>query len=386
MAVEQLKYDFDLNLSKAEKSLDQFVNKAKARMDNISDGLEKRIATATKGGRRASNPTAELERQNRLIERYEIGRMRKRRTMEETFLKSDMRVDAARQKAAGLDPGSQAAELAAYQRLQERKLEIRKEASWKSTSMVNAELRREEKLYTTDLQGLSGNKKTDKKPSRFAVSRNAVTAAFMVQQSIEDASYAGFRGLSNNLAFLATMIGGPAGIAALSVLAAKNLYDLTSATMGWGNASAEAAARGERSVKVLEQLAEMRQKQTDMVAEFEMPRSLKDLERRRAQLTKDQEALAKRSTAGGYERDLVTLKRMLPVAEAIEELKPGSKMRDAAGDFSAGALKRAEYTFGRLKGQLSRPDSVKGSEDIRKQIEELQKLYDLSVATDQKTL
>ena len=44
MATEQLKYDFELNLSKAERQLDQFVSKAEQKLNRLSDGVEKNVA------------------------------------------------------------------------------------------------------------------------------------------------------------------------------------------------------------------------------------------------------------------------------------------------------------------------------------------------------
>lgn len=48
-------------------------------------------------------------------------------------------------------------------------------------------------------------------------------AMFAVQQGIEDFSFAGFRGLSNNLAMMASMLGGPAGLAAMAGMTAVSL-------------------------------------------------------------------------------------------------------------------------------------------------------------------
>ena len=61
---------------------------------------------------------------------------------------------------------------------------------------------------------------------RSAVQRRAVNqqakgnqriqqSVLMVQQAVEDFSFAGFRGASNNIAMLASMLGGPAGLIAL---------------------------------------------------------------------------------------------------------------------------------------------------------------------------
>lgn len=65
--------------------------------------------------------------------------------------------------------------------------------------------------------------------------------AFQVQQIIEDVQFAGFRGIGNNLAFLATMMGGPTGIIALAGLAAYQIYDFSQQTDKAAEAAKNAA-------------------------------------------------------------------------------------------------------------------------------------------------
>lgn len=62
-----------------------------------------------------------------------------------------------------------------------------------------------------------------------------IQAMFQLQQIAEDFNYAGFRGISNNLAVLALSIGGPAGIIAMLGLMGMALKDIIPAFISWAN-------------------------------------------------------------------------------------------------------------------------------------------------------
>ncbi|QDT65627.1 hypothetical protein [Calycomorphotria hydatis] len=64
---------------------------------------------------------------------------------------------------------------------------------------------------------------------------------FQVQQAIEDFSYAGMRGATNNIAALAAMIGGPAGLLAMLGVLGITLPPIIKTTMDWMNGNKEAA-------------------------------------------------------------------------------------------------------------------------------------------------
>ncbi len=70
-----------------------------------------------------------------------------------------------------------------------------------------------------------------------------VNAVFQIQQAIEDFSYAGIRGASNNVAFLASQMGGPAGLIALIGLMGVTLAPAIAKTVGFSEAVADADNR-----------------------------------------------------------------------------------------------------------------------------------------------
>src|SRR5690606_32869255 len=92
-----------------------------------------------------------------------------------------------------------------------------------------------------------------------------VNLMFNLQQAIEDFSYAGMRGASNNLATMAAAMGGPAGIGAMAALAAYNIYQLGDA-MGWFGQKTEAAS--ERIKNQISHLRELREAERQRNQDF----------------------------------------------------------------------------------------------------------------------
>ncbi|OAI53928.1 hypothetical protein AYO47_03845 [Planctomyces sp. SCGC AG-212-M04] len=209
MAVEQLKYDFELNLSKAERQLDQFVNKAEQKLNRVSDGLEKKMATATKGGSRGDG-TADLERrlraEDRIIERYELNRIRRREQIKAKEMSADLRADQLQKKAVsrfGDDPVLLDKALSARKRYESERAQIIREGSLKNSAILQTELKRAEVGYRSELDGLGPKGKKGGRSGRYGMLNSL---AFGAQQAVEDYNYAGFRGLSNNLAFMGAII------------------------------------------------------------------------------------------------------------------------------------------------------------------------------------
>lgn len=84
-------------------------------------------------------------------------------------------------------------------------------------------------------------------------------AAFQIQQIVEDFSFAGMRGASNNIALLASQIGGPAGLIALFATMGITLTPLIAKMFGFNDLldeQAKAAKRAEESLRNLQRARE----------------------------------------------------------------------------------------------------------------------------------
>lgn len=77
--------------------------------------------------------------------------------------------------------------------------------------------------------------------------------AFQTQQAIEDFQFAGLRGVSNNLAFMATTLGGKAGIVAVAGLAAAALVPTALRMLDLGDAGEEAGKQLDRTTDRLDE-------------------------------------------------------------------------------------------------------------------------------------
>lgn len=80
--------------------------------------------------------------------------------------------------------------------------------------MVEAEYRKHSALRVSESRSNSRDLQAEQNAAAKNMSRN-MNALFNVQQAVEDFSYAGVRGLTNNLAWLASSLGGPGGIIAM---------------------------------------------------------------------------------------------------------------------------------------------------------------------------
>ncbi len=83
-----------------------------------------------------------------------------------------------------------------------------------------------------------------------------VNVMFNVQQAIEDFSFAGMRGASNNLAAMAATLGGPAGIIAMLGLAGYSLYNIGKDMKWFGDKVEETTKSIANQIQTLKELRE----------------------------------------------------------------------------------------------------------------------------------
>jgi len=106
--------------------------------------------------------------------------------------------------------------------------------------------------------------------------------AFGIQQSVEDYSFAGMRGMTNNLAMMTSMLGGPVGLGAMAALTAVNLGMMYSQMRGGDSAAEGAADRLERLVDAHREYNESKQGESRDIASrspYEMAGSGNELKR-----------------------------------------------------------------------------------------------------------
>lgn len=166
-----------------------------------------------------------------------------------------------------------------------------------------------------------------------------VQGGFQVQQSIEDFSYAGFKGLSNNVAFLMSQMAGPVGLIGLVGLASYQIYKMTKgaeeaaeATRRMKKAEADLATEMERRLQVTEDLVK---------ANFDMDaRDSKGLDKRRDAVkelvTAEAKLAAAKKNQGGNLQDFKDLKKQRDAvssafySEVFQALQPQDNPQDVA--------------------------------------------------------
>ena len=468
MAVEQLKYDFDLNLSKAEKSLDQFVNKARSKMDNISDGLEKKIATASgsasatrsleqqvKNEERILKRSAErrrklledldrtssiraegrlarasrvlgddqkhakalaslksfetakqkiiadsekdsigvvrarvsqesskynqqlselnradrskglgasterqLREQQNIVEKFERSRRSRKEQLANISARAEMRSRSALDRIdwSGEQEGSLSKALQARKRYADSVDQIMESSSWKSVSTIRREVAQTEQIYKGALARIAPKNAASKSGGGFLGSSRSTSMAFNVQQMIEDYSYAGFRGLSNNLAFLGATLGGSAGLAIIAGVAAKGLWDLGKAMFGVGDAAELMEARSRRAVDTMKHIARLKAAGLD---DYEKIQDRPDIRSQEIQLrimNLMQEAENRR-------------------AQAVSEMAATDPNIGGAGDASVRA-ERFQKIYESLRKQLDRPNLIGDPSQLKQVITDTQKEVD----------
>jgi len=363
MATEQLKYDFELNLARAEKNIDRFITNFETRMDRASTRMERAFEKISRGAgsgggrsggggggrglerevdrviRRQTTAQREITRQQKQqarelaadkakFDREEAKRVRERDRRRKQQAKDVQRDENAKQpivdqyeqkrrtRKESIDNISSRAELRSRGRIDRIDWEqedeqalakalkarhrfvaevarITKESSWKSTATVGREIAEQEQIYKGALDRIAVQHKAQSQDRAGGGSRmrKFSSGAFQIQRMIEDGSYAGWRGISNNLAFLGATIGGTGGLAIVAAVAAKGLYDLGAAMMGTGEQADKLSARVSNATAALDHMVETRRRLADEAIDFTVPGSEKEMARRTADLRRRREKI-----------------------------------------------------------------------------------------------
>lgn len=158
---------------------------------------------------------------------------------------------------------------------------------------------------------------------------------FGVQQSIEDFQFAGFRGISNNLAMMTSMMGGGTGLAAMAALAAVNLGTMAYSLSDAGKAADDAANRTQRLIDKYMSLRDVRQGLSQGMAGTD-PLAIAaggNEARQKARETRREmrDALANRN------HDLEVLKKIKEARQAQSDIQRSQRQHGMEGGFGTGA-------------------------------------------------
>lgn len=240
--------------------------------------------------------------------------------------------------------------LAAQAKFENAKLAIMKDAAQKGPAITKAALDKELAQFNNTVSGLNAThaKNENAKSARAAKFSKFSMFAFQGQQIIEDASYAGWRGISNNLAFMGAMLGGGTGLAIVAGVAAKGLWDLGKSMMGVGDAAEEMKTKASNALKALTAFSEQRQRLAKESASFRPAGSMKEWGSKMFDVDMDIDAASQRDDFALQRRDLTSLVR-------LREQYGKTSWRDA---FSGGATE-ADVKFSedwrKTRGKLSDP-------------------------------
>lgn len=187
---------------------------------------------------------------------------------------------------------------------------------------------------------LAGRNAAQKRASKFN------NTMFQVQQSIEDFSYAGFRGASNNLALMANQLGGPGGTIALMGLMATTMTPTIAKMMGFGEETKKAADRVKELTKAL-----IDQRNAKLEAEKETSQlfSSKELQERKKDLRYENRDFERKRKA--FNRDFVEnspMRRVLELRKLREDILKEQSTPTAFNENAANAnqeRKRIEKSF-----------------------------------------
>ncbi|TXH40475.1 MAG: hypothetical protein E6Q97_39590 [Desulfurellales bacterium] len=280
--------------------------------------------------------------------------------------------------------------LQAFKDYQSAVQRIRQNSRGKTISVLKTELDLEEQMLKQKVASLS-QQASAAQNSRLQKGRNRgklLGGAFQVQQILEDMSFAGVRGATNNLAFLASQLAntkyamlGFAGIAGVATVA---VFDLASSFYKWATASDIATEKAKRASDALMEVAETRAKVAEAQFDFKVPDSRQELRKRRNELQTDIDKATANTEQETLESDLKILQQM---SKAWKEAKKFQSVSNASADtpeVAAEFERKADAARARwrdLRSRLSAPENVPGgSEDavianIKERISELQKEF-----------
>ncbi|QDT54792.1 hypothetical protein Pan44_28300 [Caulifigura coniformis] len=447
MATEQLKYDFELNLARAERNIDRFVTSIETRFDRVSSRMERAFEKISRGaggggGRSGGGGGSSIERQaDRVIRRQssaqrEIARQQKQQARELAADKAkfdreeakrirdrdrdrtaklkrlerdensrthviDRFEQSRRTRRESLDNITKRAELRsrgavdridfgieddkAYGKaLQARKRYIdtvqnlMKASSWKTMATVRTEVAQLEAQFKGALARLTPERAkaavagVPMGAMRGGRSGRASAMLFQGQQMIEDYNFAGWRGVSNNLAFMGSMMRGPAGIAVVAGVAAKGVYDLYQSFKQAGSGAGEMADQFAMASTRLERFASARQQFRQEALDFSVPTNRRELDQRDAELRFRRQRAGNTAGMEADERNLALLQQMKQLRQDATD----SMWWKSMGSWAPGpVVDKFVSKMGRfedLKRQLSDPGVAADPDKIGDEIGRIQ--------------
>ncbi|WP_145031809.1 PCRF domain-containing protein [Caulifigura coniformis] len=260
----------------------------------------------------------------------------------------------------------------AWQTYQSERVRIAQQSSGKNLSIIRAEVAVAEQLYRREMTAAIGMANGGMSGGRRGMRGRGAEFIFQGQQMIEDYSYAGFRGLSNNLAFLGATLGGPAGIAVVLGVAAKGAYDLYQSFKQAGSGAGEMADQIAMASTRLERFAAARQQLRQEALDFSVPTNRRELDQRDADLRFRRQRAGNTAGLEADEKNLELLKRMKQLRESATE----SYWWKSMGSWAPGpVVDKFVSKMGRfedLKRQLSDPGVAADPDKIGNEIAKLQ--------------
>lgn len=284
MANEGMDFELLVNIKKAEQQIDKFIKDTEKKFNKTNYSP---IGSGSKGGgsKGASSTNKVLNDQKKAYEKLKQQRIKANEQRIRDEEKANQNIQKQRQKAnqdrvneakrvnqqiqkirrdalhkyemmeiQRNRAGQNATEQSKRMRIEyEREISrITSRASSSNLAQVKQELAKELATRRKALdqrimserqaaaQQLASKNHAQKQASKFN------NTMFQVQQAVEDASYAGFRGASNNLALMANQLGGPGGTIALMGLMATTMTPTIAKMIGFGEETKIAADEVER--------------------------------------------------------------------------------------------------------------------------------------------
>ncbi|QDT56702.1 hypothetical protein Pan44_47590 [Caulifigura coniformis] len=258
----------------------------------------------------------------------------------------------------------------AWQAYQGARVRIAQQAAGKNLAVIRAEVSAAEQLYRREMNASLGM--VSGGGTRGGRSGRASAMLFQGQQAIEDYSYAGFRGLSNNLAFMGSMMGGPAGIAVVAGVAAKGVYDLYQSFKQAGSGAGEMATQIEMASTRLERFAQARQQFRQEALDFSVPTNRRELDQRDADLKFRRQRAGNTAGLEADEKNLALLQQMKKLRESATESYWWKGMGSWAPGPVVDKFVSKMSRFEDLKRQLSDPGVAADPDKIGDEIGKIQ--------------
>lgn len=237
---ENLQYELELDTKAAEQAFDSLLKRWETRFKGLEKSINGSIAKST--SRPAASPKSmpQSTAADRLAEREQQRQERREKQKADTAVRE---AERAAQRVADIRSQSAAKIIKASEiNAQQQKLLLESvtkrfdELEMQKSAISSRELqRRAGQIQAAVSKELQLQKTISRQAKQQRLQGGAdwsklTTSAFQLQQIAEDASFAGWRGISNNISFMAASLGGPGGLIALLGLAAYQTVKLTSGT------------------------------------------------------------------------------------------------------------------------------------------------------------